>query len=101
MRTRLELHNILVNILGSRNVYFQRPENIRLDYPCILYSVQSKDPKYADDKRYLNKTKYKVTVVDEDPDSEIPSKLEELMFCSFDTHYCADGLNHFVFLLYF
>jgi len=33
MGTRLELQNLLENILGSRNVYFQPPENLKLNYP--------------------------------------------------------------------
>ena len=36
---RLELHEILCTILGSRNVYFQPPESIKMNYPAIVYGL--------------------------------------------------------------
>ena len=38
MDRRLQLHEELCSVLGSRNVYFQPPETIKLTYPCIIYS---------------------------------------------------------------
>ena len=37
-KTREELHELLVSVLGSRNVYFQPPESIRMQYPAIVYA---------------------------------------------------------------
>lgn len=101
MVSRLNLHEILCDILGSRNVYFQPPESIKLQYPAIIYSLSSMKTKYAEDKVYSQKRGYTVTIVDKNPDSIISDKMSILPYCSFDRFYTANGLNHFVYTLYF
>lgn len=99
MKTRLELHETLCDVLGSRNVYFQPPESIKMKYPAIVYSRSDISPTYADDTTYLTSKEYLITVIDKDPDSEIPDKLSKLPLCRFDRHYTADNLNHDVFTI--
>lgn len=101
MNLRLELHQILVDILGSGNVYFQPPSNIQMKYPCIIYSRTSEDVKYANNNRYKHKIKYKVEFVDKNPDSSINDKIKGLPLCKFDRHFNADSLNHDVYTLYY
>ena len=50
MASRLELHEEFCNILGSRSVYFQPPASIKLNYPCIVYSISSVNKQDANDK---------------------------------------------------
>ena len=59
MRSRLELHDILVEILGSRCVYFQPPEKVKMNYPCIVYELSKIKSTMADNKRYLNTKRYR------------------------------------------
>lgn len=101
MNRRLELHTILVDILGSRYVYFQPPESIKLNYPCIVYARSSADSKYADNRLYLHKKKYTVTVIEKNPDSAIPDKIAQLPLCKFDRHFASSNLNHDVYTLYY
>jgi hypothetical protein len=98
---RLELHQILVDLLGSTNSYFQPPDDIKLKYPCIMYRRSRFDSKYADDLLYKGTQAYQVTVMDFDPDSDIPDKIRNLPLCRFDRHFTKDGLNHDVFNLYY
>ena len=98
---REELHEILVDLLGSRNVYFQPPATVKIQYPCIIYKRNRIDTKYANDLLYKKSMGYLVTVIDSDPDSEIPDKVLQLPLTSFDRHYTADNLNHDVFNIYF
>lgn len=98
---RLELHEQLVDILGSRNVYFQPKENVTLSYPCIVYKRDYADTKFADNNVYLRKKRYQVTVIDRDPDSDIPEKVAQLPMCLFDRFYVADNLNHDIYNLYY
>jgi hypothetical protein len=100
-RQRTELQTILENVLGSRNVYFQPPENYRIKYPCIIYTLDSMDSKYADNTRYFDKKSYMVTVIDKDPDSTIPDKICDIPMCRFSRFYTSDNLNHYVFIIYF
>ena len=38
MASRLNLQDKLEEVLGSKQVYFQPPESLKLKYPCIVYS---------------------------------------------------------------
>jgi len=101
MGNRLALHNILVSVLGSINVYFQPPPTFEMSYPCIVYSRNDIETTYADNNPYNHKKQYSVTVIDEDPDSPTPDKVAELPLCSFNRAFKADNLNHDVFTLFY
>lgn len=101
MGKREVLHQILVNMLGSDNVYFQPPESLKLKYPCIIYSLSDDIVSHANDEKYLRRKRYNVMVIDKNPDSLIPDKIDTLQYCSFDRFYISDNLNHFVFNLYY
>jgi hypothetical protein len=101
MAPRSDLQNLLREILGSDNVYFQPPTNIKLTYPCIVYKRDLSQTNFADNSPYLNMTRYQVTVLDEDPDSAIPPKVAALPLCLFIRFYTADNLNHDVFNIFF
>lgn len=102
MASRLNLHEELCALLGSRNVYFNPPEAVKLKYPCIKYSIAGMDTKRANNSIYSNKLRYTITVIDDDPDSEIYARiLPHFKMCSFDRTYPANNLNHFVLTLYY
>lgn len=101
MGSRLELHEVLCNILGNRNVYFQPPASVKMCYPAIVYSRKSIDNTYADNSVYKQSDSYELTLIDEDPDSEYVRKISLLPTCRFDRHYTKDNLNHDTFTLYF
>lgn len=101
MKNRLELHEILCDCLGSRNVYFQPPESIKMQYPAIVYSREDIENESANNKPYIQSTAYTIIVIDADPDSEVVSEVSKLPQCTFDRHYAADNLNHDSFTLYF
>ncbi len=44
---------------------------------------------------------YELTIIDDDPDSLIPSLIEDLPLSKFTRFYPADDLNHWVYTLYF
>lgn len=100
MSDRLELHAHLIEILGSSNVYFQPPSSVKMKYPCIVYSLDTINTRYANNNSYLHTKRYQVTVIDKDPDSLIPERILSLPFCSFDRGFTSDNLNHWVFSLY-
>lgn len=101
MGLRQQLQDLLTEILGTNNVYFQPPSNLVMKYPCIIYKRDDVVTEFANNKPYKHKKRYQVTVVDEDPDSEIPDKVAALPLCSFDRFFAADNLNHDVYNLYF
>ena len=101
MASRLNLQTELETILGSRNVYYQPPESVKMKYPAIVYSRKNIDNIFADDTVYTQNHSYELTVIDPNPDSEIVMKVSKLPACTFARHYTADNLNHDVFRLYY
>lgn len=101
MGNRPDLQTLLEELLGSRNVYFQAPESIRMNYPAIVYSLDTVDKLNADDSAYKLLTAYSVILIDKDPDTRFLAPILALPYCSFNRFYRADNLNHWVFTLYY
>lgn len=101
MGQRLELHTVLVDILGSAFVYFQPPANVQMKYPCIVYKRDNSSTEFAGNYPYSTTKSYTVMCIDRNPDTEIPDKVEGLPMCRFDRHYVANDLNHYVFTVFF
>ena len=101
MKTRLELHEELIKILGSKNVYFQPPESLKLNYPAIVYSISDIRNTFACDDVYNQSHFYKVTVLDYNPDSEISNKISKLPKAKFNTFFTSDRINHYVYTIYY
>ena len=72
-----------------------------MEYPCIVYERDSRNTIHAGNLPYKSVKRYSVTVIDRDPDSDIPDKLANLPMCRFDRHFPADKLNHDVYKIFF
>lgn len=101
MADRLELQSLLEKLLGSKNVYYQPPESIKMQYPAIKYSKQAIKSTHANDGKYSMKDCYQLMVIAKLPDNQVIKKLLELPYCSYDRHYVADNLNHDVLTIYY
>lgn len=101
MAQRELLQAELETILGTRNVYFQPPDNLQLTYPAIVYTRDSSDKTFANNNPYHNEKRYQLTVIDRNPDSEIPDKIDSLALTTFVRSFTADNLNHFIYNIYF
>ena len=101
MASRLELQSKLEELLGNKNVYYQPPESLKLEYPAIVYFKNRIDKKHADNTAYLLTNQYEIIVIDKKPDNPVINKLLALPMCSYDRSYKSDNLNHDVLTLYF
>lgn len=101
MKNRLKLQNLLEKTLGSRNVYFQPPTGLQIKYPCIVYTLNNLKNTYANNGVYKQDDCYSITVIDEDPESEVVNKLSLFPKCSFNNNFVSEGLYHTVFTIYF
>ena len=99
-QSRLRLHSILEGILGSKNVYFQPPENMRITYPCIIYNISSADTKYASNLPYKFNICYQITFISRDPDDDIREKIAMLPMCKYDRQFRDSDVNHDIFKIY-
>lgn len=85
-------------MLGSRNVYFKPPESIKIQYPCIMYSLYNIPIAHADDANYLAQHQYQIIVIDPNPDSPIVYRMSYFPHTRFDRHYSDEHLNYYVFI---
>lgn len=95
--SRLKLHTELLSILQTNNVYFQPPESFKMNYPAIVYTRADVENKHADDSVYDQTVKYKVIIIDKNPDSSIVERMLVFKYAIFDRHYAVNGLNHDMF----
>lgn len=101
MAPRVLLQSLLEGVLGSGNVYFQPPPSVQMQYPCIVYKRDNARTEFAGNKPYSCTTRYQVTVIDRNPDSDIPAKVAALEMCILSRNFAANNLHHDVFNLYF
>jgi len=101
MGLRLNLHQKLIDVSGTGNIYFQPLPNITMKYPCVVYERTKEKDKHANNAVYNSTKCYTATVIDSDPDSDIPDKVKSLPLTRFTRHFVADNLNHDVYEIYF
>lgn len=101
MHTRLQLDAYLRTILGSNNTYFQPPSSIQMQFPAIVYRLDSIEILPADNLPYLKAKRYQVIYISKNPDDPMVDTLLDVPYCRFVRHYSADNLNHWVFNLYY
>jgi hypothetical protein len=99
MAPRVELQALLETL--TEHVYFQPPNNIVMQYPCIVYQRDAAVSQAADNETYRFTQRYMVTVIDRNPDSDLRLKVAYLPTARFSRFFVADNLNHDVFTLFF
>lgn len=101
MNDYLKLQHKLEELLGQKHVYYQPPEDLKMEYPAIRYSKSRIESRNADNIKYSNFNRYEVIVIDSLPDNEVIKKILELPHSSFDRHYVSNNLNHDSIILYY
>lgn len=102
MASRLQLHEELCELLGSRNVYYQPPETVKMQYDAIRYWLSGKELKHANNKVYGIINRYDGVIITLDPDTVLPdAMLMRFDMCSFGKPYVSDNLYHFPFTIYY
>ena len=98
--SRLELQSKLEELLGSRNVYYNPPTNLKMEYDCIRYSLGDIQSNYANDAKYSNMKRYELIVISIKSDPKVVEDLLNLPYCSMGTPYKSDNLDHYPLTLY-
>lgn len=102
---RLKLHEKLIKIVketlsnpdDTMRVWFKRPGNVRMVYPCIVYSRRAIDTRSADNIRFFKNIPYEIIVMDTDSDSDLVNKiLEEIPNTNLVNEYTNDDIYHYV-----
>lgn len=102
MGDRLNLQAKLEEILGSRNVYFQPPASLLMQYPAIRYELKDIQTKSANNSTmYSMSTGYECTYISKDPAGEdFLQSILQIPYCKFGRYYRAENLHHYTFTIY-
>lgn len=100
MATRTELQTTLESLLGSRNVYYNPPQNLEMKYDAIRYSLSNIQSNYANNNKYKNMKCYDLIVISKRPDPAVVEKILELPYSSLSRPYPSDNLHHYPITLY-
>ena len=113
MSRRNELHEKLIEFLGSDNVYFNPPTGFKLKFPCIVYNRTKLDVRHANNNAYLLFQPYQVTYIsksvddgepwyDEDSSDATYRKLVRFFpYCSHERYFVNEGLSHDVYTIFY
>ncbi len=99
-----QLRDKLYLVNNTKNVYYNPPTSIRMEFPCFRFELNNLDVKHADNFAYSRKPRWAVTYITrdvEDVEKVAEQMLDIFQYCNFDTSFRSDNLEHAVFNLYF
>lgn len=100
MRTYRDLLHLLQQAVKHNRVYFQPPENLKIEYPSVVFHLSKIEIDRASDVPYKGAKEYSVTLITKDPEPDVIDEILKIPYSSLDTTYISDGMNHFVFTVY-
>ena len=101
MADRRELQAELEAILGSRNVYYNPPETVKITYPAIVYSKDRIEHVFANNAKYTNNKLYTIIFICKTPDNPVIDDVLKMPLSHHVRTYVADNLYHDVINVYY
>ena len=95
---RLKLHEELESYCA--NLYFQPPSNQQLVYPCIVYSNAKPVDFKSNNKLYIRKYGYRLTVIEKNPICPIAQSIVGDEFATYENEFVKDNLYHTILQYY-
>ena len=100
MKTRIEIQEMLEDVLGCDRVYFQAPPNTGMKYPCIVYKFVRPEIDHADNKPYIVTGRWDIHHMYKNPKNDLKEKfIFEVPFCSWDRRIVTDGVYNDYYIL--
>lgn len=101
MLKRVDIQEKFKFLLGSNNVYYQPPANLKMKYPAIVYSLDGLDVKHFDNTRLINKNCFSVThIYRNESENLVETMLKNFEYISFDNRSIVDGIYNDHFTIY-
>lgn len=94
---RDKLHSIMEECGETPKLYFQPPETVKLEYPCIVYYFNTFLNDYADNAPYHTRLSFTATYITRDYDSKVPIRMAKEPMFRFDRQYTSDNLYHYAY----
>lgn len=101
MKTREEVQELLENILGNKNVYFQAPPNTGMKYPCIVYRFDRFSVDNADNKPYVVVGRWEIHHMYKSIENDIKNNmLFAAPYVTFDRRLVTNGVYNDFYTIY-
>jgi len=101
MLKRVDIQEKFKFLLGSNNVYYQPPANLKMKYPAIVYSLDGLDVKRFDNTRLINKNCFSVThIYRNESENLVETMLMNFEYISFDNRSIVDGIYNDHYTIY-
>jgi len=97
MNKRLKVHEFLTQTINCSHVYYQPPENIKMVYPAIVYTLIDISNYCSGGGIYLQLETYKITLITKEVDSDLFNTMIAQLSLKFQTPFVSDNLHHYVF----
>lgn len=102
MTDRIKLQKVLSSLLSSDHVYYDPPENVKLRYPCFIYSDENPSIRNANNKLYTYMRAYNIIYIDKNPDNDMTQKMfETFQYVRAGSSYVTEGLHHYTFDIFY
>ena len=100
-KPRSEVHKRLQELTGyGDRVYYNPPENFKMQYPCIVYNLANLPARHADNIPYKFHDMYSVTHIYTKVSQESVSReLRKQPGFLYDRSFVLENLHHDVFTL--
>lgn len=100
MRTYKDLLYLLQQTVKHNRVYFQPPENLKIEYPAIVFHLSTIKVDHGSDVPYKGAREYSVILITKEPEPDSINEILKIPYSSLDQTFISDGMNHFVFSVY-
>ena len=98
---RLELRDklsaFMVECGETPKLYFQPPESVKLEYPCMIYHLKTLTSRKANDHPYHKTIAFDITYITRSPASTVPDRMLGEPLFAFDRYYTAENLHHYAY----
>lgn len=99
-RSRLDLQHALSPL--AKKVWYKRPPDNKMVYPCIIYRLSIPNILRANNHAYAQILGYNVIYIAQESDDDIIRQMmDQFPHCAFDREYESDGLFHYSFTIYY
>ena len=92
------LYDHLVKICPK--VYYQPPESIKIEYPCIIYHMHGDEVHHADNMPYKRFKQYSCTYITRSATDLTADQMIYIPHSEFSRAYTTNGLHHTVYYIY-
>ena len=97
---RERFHRLLASVAPHCRLYYNPPENFKMEYPAVVYNLSKIKKKRASNISYLSNKQYEVTLITKDPEDQAIDGLANITMAEFERHFESDLLHHYVFNIY-